>query len=286
MTEILLHPTTRHQLTSLLQTLPHAVIIHGSDGTGKKALAHEFIAQILGKQSQNSPYMLSITPENGHIGIEQVRNIRDFLKRKTTGSIVIRRVIVISDSHCLTTEAQNALLKTLEEPPKDTIVILTADDPTKLKQTIRSRAQQLIVLPISLEDAQKFYTPQGHEQKNIVSAYYMSDGRAGLLGAILTNSTDHELVRAIKKAKQLLEQSKYERLAQLDTIIKSKENLMINLSGLERIIMSGLRQAADKNNADTVRKFYTLSNYIEQTKQALLANGNPKLVLTKLFINM
>ncbi len=282
----LLHPTTRHQLVALQQSLPHAILIHGNAGIGKKAIAEEFIANVVGDVNENNPNILRIIPDGGSIGIEQVRSIRDYLKRKTSGKEAIRRVIFISNSHFLTTEAQNALLKTLEEPPKDTIVILTADDPTKLKQTIRSRTQQLIVLPVALQEVQEFYSLQGYKQPDILAAYYMSDGRAGLINAILNDSEEHELVRAISNAKQLLKQSSYERLTQIDAFIKDKENLATKLIGLERVVASGLRQAADKNNVGAVRKFYKISRLIERTKIALAANGNSKLMLTELFINL
>ena len=282
----LLHSTTRHQLVALQQALPHAVLIHGNAGTGKEAIAEELVAYVAGNISKNNPNILRIIPDGGSIGIDQVRSIRNYLKRKTPGKNAVRRVIFISNSHLLTTEAQNALLKTLEEPPKDAIVILTADDPTKLKQTIRSRSQQLIVLPVALEDVQEFYNHQGFKQSDIVSAYYMSDGRAGLIDAVLNDSEKHELVRAISSAKQLLKQSAYKRLAQIDAMIKDKDNLATKLMGLERVVASGLRQAADKNNVDAVRKFYKISKLIEKTKVALSANANSKLMLTELFINL
>ncbi len=286
MNNLLIHPTTNHQMETLIQAEPHSILIYGSEGSGKQAIAQVIALNVLDIQSVANPRILYIKRDDTSIGIDQVRTIREFLKRKTTGEKSIRRMIVIIDSHLMTDEAQNAILKTLEEPPKDTMILLTADDPTKLKHTIRSRTQQLIVLPVSKADAKTYFTNKKYKQQDIDSAFYMSDGRAGLMSSILNESDTHKLVIAIANAKQLLNQSKYERLLKIDTMIKDKINLKRDLVGLETIVSSGIRLAADKNNVELVRKFYSISKSIEKTKQELHENGNPKLLLTKLFLNI
>lgn len=63
-----------------------------------------------------------------------------------------RRVAVINDAHCMTTEAANALLKTLEEPPAQALLLLITDSPESLLPTIRSRCQQIRFFPLSAPD--------------------------------------------------------------------------------------------------------------------------------------
>ncbi len=287
MNNLLLHPTTEHQLTALLQSLPHAILISGGAGTGKQTISRIFASEVFGsKVTVNNPYFLHISPENSGVGIEEVRKIRDFLGRKTTGSSNIRRIVLVSDAHTMTSEAQNALLKTLEEPPADTVVILTANDPTALKQTIRSRAQQLLVLPISQVSAEAYFENSGYPKQAIQAAYFMSDGRVGLLKAILEGSEDHELVIAIAEAKELLKMGVYQRLLKIDLLTKEKERLSLVLQGLERVVISGLRQAAYKKNETAVRKFYKLGQMVQAAQDALGKNANAKIVLTDLFLNM
>lgn len=285
MEDLLLHPTTAHQLKALLQALPHAILISGPAGTGKKMIAQQFVTEIFGTKA-NNPYLLRISPESFSIGVEEIRKLRDFLNRKTTGNGNIRRMILITDADTMTTEAQNAMLKTLEEPPADTMVILTASDLSALKQTIRSRSQLLLVMPVSQEAAEEHFKTAGYQQHAIQTAYYMSDGRVGLLGALLEGAEDHELVTAIAEAKELLKMPAYERLVQLDSLSKDKERLVLVMQGLERVVLSGLRQAADKKSEAAVRKFYHLSKSIQQTREAISKSGNAKLVLTDLFLNM
>lgn len=286
MEDLLLHPTTAHQLKALLQAQPHAILISGSTGTGKHAIAQQFVAQILGPETINNPYILHISPETNGVSIEEIRKIRNFLNRKTSGKAKIRRIVLVTDSHTMTSEAQNALLKTLEEPPADTMVILTASDPTALKQTIRSRSQQLLVLPVSQESAEAYFKTAGYQNQDIQTAYYMSDGRVGLLKALLEGAGDHELVGAIAQAKELLKMPVYERLVQVDGLSKEKDHVALLMQGLERVVLSGLRQSADKKSEAAVKKFYHLSKSIQRAQEALGKNGNAKLVLTDLFLNM
>lgn len=283
MTTALVHPTTLHQLVALKQSLPHAILIHGHKGTGKKAIADEFVQLVVANKPQNT---LKIAPEDGSIGIEQIRSIRNFVKRVVAGKKTVRRVILITDAHLMTIEAQNALLKTLEEPPKDTLVILTADDPTALRSTIRSRCQQLLVLPVSAEQTLEFYKSSEYTQPKVLSAYYMADGCAELTAAILSEDANHETVQTITTAKELLKKPVYERLLLVDSYVKDKDTLKNILLGLERVVISGLRQQADKNNATAVKKFYKISQQIEKAKLSLGGNGNPKLILTNLLINL
>lgn len=282
MNKLLLHPVTEYHFKSLVQSKPHALMIVGQVGAGKQALANEYARQILGP----SPYMFEIFPQNSTIGIDAIRSIKDFLKRRTTGRGQQRRAIVIYDAHNLSLEAQNALLKTLEEPPEDTVIIMTVNNDGELKPTIRSRAQKLSVLPASLEIALKHFELNGFGTAETEKAYYMSQGRAGLLASLLAESEDHELVKAISDAKKIMSLMAYERLLQLDTLGKDKVQIGLLLEGLERIATSGMRRAAEKNQADMVKKFYKVSERVQDAKNALSENVNTKLVLTDLFLNM
>ena len=285
--QLLLHSITARQLKGLQDSLPHAILISGADGVGKDIIARQFVLQIFGaKTGTNNAGLLHISPENNGVGIEEVRKIRDFLNRKTSGTATIRRVVLITCADTMTSEAQNALLKTLEEPPLDTIVILTANDPTALKQTIRSRSQQLCVMPVNQFDAETYFGKSGYAKSPVQKAYYMSEGRVGLLKAILEGAKDHPLVGAIAKAKEVLNMSQYDRLLIVDELAKDKERLALLLLGLERVIASGLHQAADKNNAVTAKKFYHISKQVQEAKTSISKNGNTKLVLTDLFLNL
>ncbi len=65
-----------------------------------------------------------------------------------------RRVVILNDAHRMTTEAANALLKTLEEPPAQALIVLITDSPGTLLPTIRSRCQQIRFFPLNATEIQ------------------------------------------------------------------------------------------------------------------------------------
>ena len=82
--------------------------------------------------------------------IDDVRNIREAVKFAPVKSRY--KIYIIDEVHMLTDEAFNALLKTLEEPPKHVVFIFATTEPYKVKQTIRSRCQHFPLKPLSVED--------------------------------------------------------------------------------------------------------------------------------------
>lgn len=83
-------------------------------------------------------------------GVEEIREIRDKVKYAPTQ--VTYKIYIIDEVHMLSTGAFNALLKTLEEPPKHVIFILATTEPHKIPATIISRTQRFDFKRIGLED--------------------------------------------------------------------------------------------------------------------------------------
>lgn len=91
--------------------------------------------------SENTPDALVIEVEKRSIGIDTVKHIKSFLSRKPYQQSV--KVVFIPRAEALTIPAQNALLKTLEEPPANSILILGSPHEAKLVPTIVSRCQAI-----------------------------------------------------------------------------------------------------------------------------------------------
>ncbi len=85
----------------------------------------------------NNPDVLTFT-ESGSLGIDEARQIKAFLMLRPIGA---KKEVIIYNAENLTEEAQNALLKILEEPPKDSEITLVAKDEDQILPTIRSRCQ-------------------------------------------------------------------------------------------------------------------------------------------------
>lgn len=100
----------------------------------------------LDKKIQNPYYKIDL-PKANSIKISSIRDIKKFLSINYDD--ILYRVILITDAHLMNEEAQNALLKSLEEPPEGVIFILCAPDKTSLLETIASRCWVMNFEPLS-----------------------------------------------------------------------------------------------------------------------------------------
>lgn len=165
---------TATQLRHLQAHLPHAVLLHGSAGLGKRSLAIAFAHRLLCEKPTdvgacgqcdacywlalgNHPDVLLVEPEQPedaadgiekrkttHISIDQVRALTDFLH--TSAHRGGARIVVLHPAEALNTAAANALLKTLEEPPARSVLILVSHQRARLLPTVLSRCHQVRVI--------------------------------------------------------------------------------------------------------------------------------------------
>lgn len=290
MSALLLHSTTSQQLGQLVAGQAHAVLLTGQAGMGKATASLQAAADILCAGAvdklAHQAYFLHIYPEEGkEITIDQIRAIQRFLYLKTTGTNTTRRVLFIEAADTMNVQAQNALLKTLEEPPLDTVIILTANEPDLLLATIRSRVQMVPFRPPLLETAQQYFTDLGYALADISKAYAISGGAPGLMLQILSGTEGNALLEYIDQAKQLLAATHYERLVQIEQLSKDKAGVSQMLVALKRICLGALDQAA-QNNAAAVAGWHKRLAAVLAAEEAAAHNANQKLLLSDLFLNL
>jgi DNA polymerase-3 subunit delta' len=197
MTKVWLAPV-REEFRKRLQgdRLAHAFLLSGQTGTGKQELAMEMAAsllclenslpacgscrscQLLGSGAHPDFRILSFElNKNGklrtEIIINQVRDLISFLQLTTT--ISEKKVALIHPAEAMNKHAANALLKTLEEPPGDAVIILLSHDPHRLAVTITSRCQKLQIRLPDKEAALAWLLESG--------AYERAEARSALKAA-------------------------------------------------------------------------------------------------------
>lgn len=285
MSQLVLHPVTNNQYQSFIKAPSHAVLLLGPTGSGKLALAKELLELILGLSPgsfDNYLYAIVSSPQEGKaIGIEVVREMEHFLSLKVPSDARYNRAIIIEDSHKLTIEAQNALLKTLEEPPDGTILVLTANHAQSLLPTIRSRAQAITVKSPGLSALRSHFEANDAVGNDIAQAYAISGGLPGLMAAMLSDD-DHPLKEATTRAKELLGQSTYERLLSVDYLSKQKDltiNLLFILQQMAHVSLGTVTGPA-------ARKWQSILEASYEATQKLSVSAQPKLVLTDLMLNI
>ncbi len=164
--------------------LAHGLLFHGAAGIGKNAFALEFAHWLMCEQplkdracgeckscmlikADSHPDLLILSPEEDAkvIKVDQIRELID--KISLTGHSYGYRVIIISPADSLNINASNSLLKTLEEPPANTILILISDKPSKLMATIRSRTQMIRFELPSKEESLEWLNQQNIEKAEL-----------------------------------------------------------------------------------------------------------------------
>jgi DNA polymerase-3 subunit delta' len=281
---LITHKTTQKQIDDFIRKPTHAVALVGGRGLGKKTLARYVCEQLLGKTiTKNTREVFTVTPNtSGSIGIETVREIVSFLKLKTIGHSNVQRIITIEDADSLTPEAQNALLKTLEEPASDAVIILTVSDKNSLLPTINSRLKHIIVTTPSKNEIIDFFTAQ-YDRAAIERNWLISNGRTGLLSSLLTNH-DHALLPHIEQAKAILKASRYNKLKSIETLVR--QNVELLLEALYIVSSAGFYQAVRKQDAVKQQKWHTIRITVFNTQQRLKYNANSKLLLCNLMLEL
>ena len=141
----------------------HAYMFEGIEGIGKKTFTKEFSKVLLTMENaDNSPDYINIHPDGNSIKIAQIRKLQTDIIVKPHKDY---KIYVINNAEKMTIEAQNALLKTLEEPPEYAIIILITTNKEILLDTIKSRCEIIKFLPIGIIDLKNYLMKNGIDEQ-------------------------------------------------------------------------------------------------------------------------
>jgi len=177
--------------------LAHAYLFYGPSKIGKRRIAIEFAKFLLCSQKEkpcnNCPdcyqvetfihpdFVLIEPPEDRKhtIPIEAIRKLKSKISRSAGNSGY--KIAIIDDAHWLTHDAQSALLKLLEEPSGNCVIILISEYPEMILETITSRCQPIRFHFVEKKELTGFLKERNVSKENMEFLLWLADGRPGLL---------------------------------------------------------------------------------------------------------
>jgi DNA polymerase-3 subunit delta' len=175
--------------------IPSSMLMSGDTGIGKRLTALNYAKAINCSQpvdfdccdkcsscrkieSGVHPDVISIFPENDEIRIDAVRKIDEMLSFKAFEGR--KKIVIIDDAETMNINAANAFLKTLEEPPPDSLILLISSSPDNLPDTIKSRCMQVRFYPLPLEGCKKVISKKT-DTKDMRILLNIAMGRPGIV---------------------------------------------------------------------------------------------------------
>ena len=269
------------------ETTSHSYLFVGIQGIGKKMLATEFAKQILciekeqnhncksciEFESSNHPDFMCVEPDGNSIKIEQIR----FLQKKIQEKPIIsnKKVYIINEADLMTTEAQNCLLKTLEEPPEFATIILIGSNENAFLSTIKSRCMILHFQPIEDEKIKQYMEANYGITSITQNRLAIFQGSIGKAISLKDKQEEYDNLEAM--IENLNKKDLIEILQLAEPLYKAKEEIF---EILEYINILLLKQAKENY-------LYTnCINIVENTKKRLKQNANYDMCIDNMVFNM
>ena len=284
--------------------LAHALLFNGPEGIGKRAVALAFAAwaecEVEGDEACGEcaacrqiaagthPDIKLVEAESGkkEIGIDKAREVKRFTQLAPAAGRV--KVAILDDAHRLSAAAQNGMLKTLEDPPSRSILILVSNSPDSLLATVRSRCQRVRFQPLSQEDVASVLV-EGHgldptEATRLAAVCEGSPRRALDLRASLDESGS--LLQAIWRAENA-------PFAELEALVQRLGQPETEIGAKLEVLLAEIRDAATaqvmEGSPDTrsLRHLLAQGELVRRAAETMRrTNPNRQLLLESLVIRM
>lgn len=270
-------------------TAAHAYVLLGPEGVGKRALAERFAAALLGLEVKRlsahpdvsflaRPVDEKTGEKKRQIPLEQVRAVCD---RLALSAVEGRKVVIIEDADTMTIQAQNALLKTLEEPAGNALIILLAEDQTRLLRTILSRSVPVTLSRVSTAVIETALKDRGFADKVAEEAARRSVGRPGVA---LTLADADVLMEARKQdvvIQAFISAPRYERIKTIATLVKGDDAKSADGRQAWLLELCGALQASLHAAPHQAAEFTPGLSAILDAREALRENANVALALER-----
>ena len=267
--------TVKNTLKKSIETnqITHSYLMIGIPGIGKKLIAKEFAKEILGRDILNNPDFLCIQPDGNSIKIEQIRQLQKEIQEKPI--ISNKKVYIIDDADFMTKEAQNCLLKTLEEPPEFAVIILIGSNENSFLPTIKSRCMILHFRELYDSEIIEYLQKEYNEQNVTQSMLDIAGGSIGRAISLKDKQEQYQKVEAI--IKDLEKKDLIDIIQESEVLYKSKDDINDMLEYINIIL---LKMAKDNY-------LYTdCIKIVENTKKRLAQNANYDMCIDYMLFKM
>jgi DNA polymerase-3 subunit delta' len=186
---------------------PHSWIFFGRKGIGKYKTIKEFIKKIYLNETNYHQKVFEINSDESLALIDDIRKLISQINLTNSNKISKKTFIIIDNAELLNFNSLNALLKTIEEPPQDTVIVIITHNLKKLPKTIISRCMRLRFNDLNFNDFKKFCEENLNnlDEKKILELYKVSNGSPGLSKII--NSEEGKLIN--EKTLKMLNQKSF-----------------------------------------------------------------------------
>ena len=265
----------------------HSYMFVGISGIGKKMMAKDFAKGILCLNenkycnncksciefdSNNNPDLIYIEPDGNNIKIEQIRELQKRIPEKPI--ISNRKVCIINDADTMTKEAQNCLLKTLEEPPEFVTIILIGSNENAFLTTIKSRCMIIHFEKIVNEEISNFLR-ENYEIEPTTNMLDLFQGSIGKAIELKDKQEQYENIRNI--VTKLNSNDLIDTVKTAESLYKNKEEIY---EILEYINITLLKMAK------TDYRYTNCIQIVENTKQRLKQNANYDMCIDNMLFNI
>lgn len=283
------------------ETLPHAIIIDGAKGTGKKTLADIIARSCVCLENKGKPcgkcsacvkaihrshpdIFIADGNTSGSLSIDAIRNIRS--DAYIMPNEAAKKVYILSDCDKILLPAQNALLKILEEPPRNVVFILTVSSANILLQTVRSRSRIYTLYPPSPEKAAEYLLkvfPQ-RSFEELLNAAKLTDGNIGQIIQNIENGNEETKQLADQIMLAVIGKNEYDLLVLTSQVSKNRDfasgvlDCLVDDAGECIRASAGLdtylpaaKQIAERFSS---KRIYQLADNIEKARNVLKSNVN------------
>ncbi|WP_174226653.1 MULTISPECIES: DNA polymerase III subunit delta' [Clostridium] len=285
----------------------HAHLIVGEDGIGKSLMAREIALKILGKVEKRDYVDIiqwRIEKNKQSIGVDNIRDIIKEVNKKPYEED--KKVIIIYQGERMTIEAQNAFLKTIEEPPKGVFIILLTSNLQFMLETIKSRCQVHKLKRLNFKDMERYIKREypNLDDNEVRQVIIFSDGIPGRCKIFLEDESFKEIRYNIikilftlqKKEKYIIKEYEkffYKFKDNWDEILSSftayiRDIILYKELGSSEIIINidYIKEIKELSNIYSLKQLNKLANIIIDVRDNLDKRVNSALAFDVMLLNM